>query len=194
MEQEIEITYNVPDNYESDCLMNAVRSFSQLRGFTVTDETKSERRITYFDTTDLSAHSNGDTIRKVTGFEDGRIRYDFKTGRNETRKEHNLWSQEDIPLGNLPIALHLPVAYSTISESARISANYHKLHLQSAHTELEISLDEIANSNETFRELEIEFKSGDVNHWWHLANDVGSFARLQEVRIQKYSRILGGRK
>ena len=77
MEQEIEITYNVPDNYESDCLMNAVRSFSQLRGFTVTDETKSERRITYFDTTDLSAHSNGDTIRKVTGFEDGRMHQTF---------------------------------------------------------------------------------------------------------------------
>ena len=51
-----------------------------------------------------------------------------------------------------------------------------------------VLVDELQDVNKI--EAEIELKSGDVNYWWHLANDIGLAAKLQEVRMQKYSRIL----
>ena len=198
LEREVESKFEIPFKMGKAYLMLMVGNIAAREGWHLTNCKYEELFFQYFDTPQLDAYKNGDTIRRVSGFPaasnaKATYRYDFKIGPIDNRLEKNHWDDQQYTPQELVSVLELPPPYASLMVSASANTNHQKMFFEKDGSRVEVTQD-IFNVHDGlfFRELEIELKKGNQVHWRELSDKVRTELGLKAVHSQKYSTIIEG--
>ena len=143
MDQEIESKFDIPNKVSDKTVMDELERLSKLHGFILQEWKLEHRKFLYYDTPNFDLYKKGETIRRVSGFEDiskGLFRYDLKKGPIEDRYESNYWSNNELSAEQILDILRA-YEYSKIILVASANTKHYKAMLHKNGTILEASLD-----------------------------------------------------
>jgi|TARA_Y100000310_G_C20686775_1_gene819528 inorganic triphosphatase YgiF len=195
MDREIEIKLDVPQDVETDTILERLERIVQDRGFMIVSPKVVERDFQYYDTLNLDIYRRGETLRRVGGFDPtkskGAFRYDFKIGPIDNRYEANHWTNQQLDDTAILKQFDLERFYAEIFPSASAKTQHHKMKLERRGTIIEATLDYFnVHDGAGFRELELELEQGDVSGLTILSDPLQSEIGLERTHKQKYSRVI----
>ena len=198
LEKEVESKFDVPPELDKASLMLMVGDMAVKSDWNLVGCRYEELVFQYFDTPQLDAYKNGDTVRRVSGFSantsrHGQHRYDFKIGPVDNRLEKNHWNARLYSTKELGSIVQLPAPYTRLITSAAADTNHLKMFFEKEGSRIEVTQDIFRVREGTdFRELEIELQKGDAAPWRDLSERVRSEINLQPIHVQKYARVIEG--
>src|SRR3989344_1164976 len=112
LEKEVESKFDVPSELDKAHLLLMAGEIATKSNWNLVGCRYEELVFQYFDTPNLGAYRNGDTIRRVSGFpttssRNGQYRYDFKNGPVDNRLEKNHWNSRPYSTQELSSILEL---------------------------------------------------------------------------------------
>ncbi len=199
LEQEVETKFDVPIEMEESKLILAVANIFATNGWRLS-RTNSEipLQFQYYDTPELLVYSNGETIRRVSGFPNssrpkGTHRYDFKLGPIDNRFERNHWSDQLYTPQEMLDKVASGCSYQNIIPSAFANTKHLKMYFERQGTMVESTHDLFDVQDGTpFKELELELKKGNRKDLEEISEQVRAELGLRAINTQKYNRVIEG--
>src|SRR3989338_5484457 len=198
LEQEIEPKFDVPIETDESKLILAVANISAANGWRLSRTNFETLQFQYYDTPELLVYSNGEPIRRVSGFPNssrpkGTHRYDFKLGPIDNRFERNHWSDQLYTPQEMLEKVASGCSYQNIIPSAFANTKHLKMYFERQGTTVESTHDLFDVQDGTpFKELELELKEGNRKDLEEIAEQVRAGLGLITINTQKYSRVIEG--
>ncbi len=195
MKREREVKFDVPLDLDINDFLERLRAIVSNMGYSVLSSQQVERTFQYYDTHHLEVYRNGETIRRVGGFDHttskGFFRYDFKKGSIDERYETNYWANERLSASEILERLRLRSFYQVIFPSAAAETQHHKMKIRREGTLIEVVLDYfMVLEGARFRELELELEDGQMSDLTVLAEHIRDGQKVTPMTTQKYSRVI----
>lgn len=203
MQPEPERKFKVPPEMAAFVLHDLQRILKSLH-YTYGKVSSSQRRVTYLDSSDWQVLLHDQTIRVVEGFDNGKVRHDYKAGKGDTRLEGNIWKKKpldmDAILGYAPpeltsqwtrlIGMLVPVA--------NVQASHVKMAVKKKGWTIEAKIDHYTvRDGVPIHELELEVTKAEnlreaIRHRDRIARSIEQGMGLEPVEDQKYCTIILG--
>jgi len=187
-----------------------VANISAANGWRLSRTNFETLQFQYYDTPELLVYSDGETIRRVSGFPSssrpkGTHRYDFKLGPIDNRFERNHWSDQLYTPQEMLEKVASGCSYQNIIPSAFANTKHLKMYFERQGTTVESTHDlfdvqdgtpfkelELELKEGNRKDLEVELKEGNRKDLEEIAEQVRTGLGLITINTQKYSRVIEG--
>ena len=187
VEQEVEVKFDL-ENRDPKIVFQTVTNMLTGKGYAVGNFRNKFRNFKYFDNSKLELYHAGATLREVTLFEEGKFRYDYKTGSVDNRVERSIVSAQELGIDDVVKQFELdsgPYFVETVTKNKYLQADFKGC------AKFELSCDYVKlDDSRVIKELELEYKSGCRTNFGRAVELVKYEFGFDEVKVHKYQRII----